>query len=401
MSLPPFAAMEIGTHEVRVVVAEMREDMQLNIIGTGIAPSRGVRKGEIVEPDHVRNSVKAAIDEAEANSSVSINSVLLVFSGGQIQQIINRGTIPVATEDRIVTRDHIEDVMANARAVNVPPERDLLHTICQHYCVDSQVGVINPEGMVGSRLAVDMLVLHVLRNRMLTMVRVIEECEVDVEDVAFGGLCSGLAVLTPQQKEGGAIVIDLGAGTTDFVVYAHKSIACAGSIAVGGDHCTNDLKVGLNLPTDQAEKLKQRHGSAMIDLGARDRRIRLPAESGFPGCDVPLRDANTILHARMKETFELVRSRVPSEVLRQSFSAGVILTGGGARVDRVEELGSKVFEMPCHLGRPKGFSGLAIAGESPEMASCVGMLKYGMRSVMSDARGGKGFGGLLKSFFGR
>jgi cell division protein FtsA len=233
---------------------------------------------------------------------------------------------------------------------------------------------------------------------MKNLFRLAEESGVEVADLAFGGLCSGFSVLTPQQKEVGGILIDLGAGTTDFVVYSDRVVALAGSLAVGGDHITNDLAMGLNLSTQQAERVKTQSGAAMVDLGARGRRVAVPPETGFRARDILSRDVNTIIHARMEEMFELVRDRVREEVPRKSFGAGVILTGGGARMQRVQDLASRVFEMPCHIGYPRDTSGLALPAESPEYASVVGMLKYGLRE-QSASQPGPGFGSLLRKVF--
>ncbi len=396
----PSVVLEIGTSEIRVLVAEAREENQLVITGIGRSPSRGVRKGEVVDMENTVASVKAALREAETSANVLIRNVLLVFSGGHIRQLNNRGTITVMSDDRVIVPEDLQDVMNNARAVNIPTDREILHSIGQHYFVDDQPGVVNPEGMVGTRLSLDMLVLHGVRNRLRHVVRVADECDVSVTDAAFGGLCAALSVLSSQQKEGGAILIDLGAGTTDYVVYSDKTISRAGSLAVGGDHVTNDVALGLSLHSSQAEKLKLKHGSAMVDLGARDRKVSLDAESGFTARDIQVRDLHTVMHARMLEIFELVKSDIGAAAMRQRFGAGVVLTGGGARMPRIKELASHVFEMPSHIGLPKGVSGLTQPGESPEFAAPVGMFKYGMRNQLVNGRGFS-FGHLVKSLFGR
>ncbi len=383
----PIAVLEIGTSEVRVLVAEPREDGHLMITGVGAVPSRGIRKSEVIDFDNALACVKSAIQEAENNAQVSIQDVMLVFSGGHIRQLINRGTVTVLSENRVIQREDMDDVMENARAVNLPPDHEILHSIYQHFYIDDQPRVVNPDGMIGSRLSLDMLILYGVRNRVRNLVHVAEEAAVEVADAAFGGLCSALAVLSRQQKEGGAIVIDLGAGTTDYVLYSEQIIARAGSIAVGGDHVTNDISLGLNLSGGQAERLKRKHGAAMIDLGARDRKIPITPESGYPVREIQLRDLNTIMHARMQEIFELVKSDIGKESLRRRFSAGVVLTGGGARMARATELASRVFEMPCHIGLPKEVTGLAMPGESPEYAATVGMLKYAMRNPGATSRG--------------
>lgn len=232
------------------------------------------------------------------------------------------------------------------------------------------------------------------------MFRLAEEAALEVTEVAFAGLCCGLSVLTPQQKEVGAILIDLGAGTSDYVVYSDKVIALAGSLGVGGDHVTNDLAAGLNLSTSQAERLKVKYGASMVDLSSRGRRISIPPETGFRAKDVLSRDVNTIIHARMEEVFELIKAQMDKDVKRKNFGAGVILTGGGAQMARIQDLASRVFQMPCHIGYPRDISGLALPSESPEFASTVGMLKYGMRAGASSAKG-PFIGNFIRKMFGK
>jgi cell division protein FtsA len=246
----------------------------------------------------------------------------------------------------------------------------------------------------------DMLILYGQSNPILNLERLAEECSLDISQMAFAGLCCGLSSLSHQQKEVGVILIDLGAGTTDFAVYADKLVIAAGSLGVGGDHVTNDLAVALNLSTTQAERLKTNYGAAMVDLTARGRRIPVTPEGGFRAQEVMSRDVNTVIHARMEEILQLVKKRIGNEVLNRNFGAGVVLTGGGAKMTRVQDLASSVFEMPCHLGGPKHVSGLALPAENPEFASTVGMLQLGWRMMKEEDRP-RAFGGLLRKVFGK
>lgn len=395
----PIAVLEVGTSETRVLVAEPREDGHLMITGIGKTPSSGIRKSEIVDLENAKICVKSALTEAENNAGVSIQEVWLVFSGAHIRHLVNRGTVTVMSEDRVISVEEREEAMEAARAVSLPHDCESLHNICGPFHVDGdKEGILNPDGMTGSRLSVDMLILYGSSNRMRNLFRLVEESGVEVADLAFGGLCAGFSVLTPQQKEVGAILIDLGAGTTDFVVYSDRVVTLAGSLGVGGDHVTNDLAMGLNLSTQQAERVKTQSGAAMVDLGTRGRRVAVPPETGFRARDILSRDVNTVIHARMEEVFELIRDRIRDEVPRKNFGAGVILTGGGARMQRIQDLASRVFEMPCHIGVPRDTSGLALPAESPEYASLVGMLKYGLREQTSTVPG-PGLGGLLRRVF--
>jgi len=397
----PIAVLEVGTSETRVLVAEPREDGHLMITGVGRTASSGVRKSDIVDLENAKICVKSALTEAENNAGVSIQEVWLVFSGAHIRHVVNRGTVTVMSEDQIISREEREEAMEAAKAVSLPHDCESIHDICGHYHVDdNSEGLLNPDGMSGSRLSVDMLILYAASNRMRNLFRLVEESGVEVADLAFGGLCSGFSVLTPQQKEVGAILIDLGGGTTDFVVYSDRVVVLAGSLGVGGDHITNDLAMGLNLSTHQAERVKVQSGAAMVDLGARGKRVAVPPETGFRARDILSRDVNTVIHARMEEIFELIHERIREEVPRKRFGAGIILTGGGARLQRVQDLASRVFEMPCHIGYPRDTSGLALPSESPEYASVVGMLKYGLRQ-QSAAATGAGFSNLLRKVFKR
>jgi cell division protein FtsA len=398
MSSTPIASLEIGTHMVRVLVGEYRLDNQLHVTGLGEVQSSGVRKGEIVDLDNALACLKIAIKQAEEMTHKDIFSANVVFSGGHIQSVTNRGQVLVVNDDNIISRAEIDDVMNNARAINLSMNRHILHSICQHFYVDDQAGVINPEGMEGTRLSLDMLLLHGIHNRIRNTIRVVEEAQLDVEDAAFGGLCAGLAVLTTAQKEGGAIVIDIGGGTTDYVVYANKAITHAGSIAVGGDHITNDLALGLKIPTARAETLKVKEGSAKALHGHRSQMIDIPAESGYEGKQVCLHDLNTIIQYRVEELFELVKARIDRSVLKHKLSAGVILTGGGALMHEISSVAEQAFDLPCSLGKPHNVSGITQVVEGPEYAAGLGMLRYGLRNQEKEA-GQTTVGGWIKRIF--
>jgi len=378
--MQPVATLEIGTQKVRVLVGEYRADNQLYISGVGEVLSSGVRKSEIVDLDNALACVKEALKLAEQSAQREIFEVHMLFSGGHIDCTVNQGMVNVMGDDQVITDVEIENVMNNARALNLPMERQILHSICQHFYVDDGRPVVNPEGMEGRRLTLDMLCMHGVRNRIRNTIRVAEEAHLDVEDAAFGGLCAGLAVLTSAQKEGGAIVVDLGAGSTDYVVYANKAIKFAGSLAVGGDHVTNDIALGLKISTAQAEKLKVDHGAAKAVPAQQSKIIEIPAESGFEGKKVPLHDLNIIIECRMREIFEMVRKDIEKEMRDYQISAGVILTGGGSFLTEVEELAGKHFNLTASIGRAHSVTGIKRVAEGPDFVSSIGLLRYGLRN---------------------
>lgn len=386
--LPLLVALELGTTKVRALVGETRDDDHLMIIGLGECAAQGIRKSEITDFDLALECARVALHNAEENGNVGIKQVHLLVSGGYIRSLVNRGSIPIMTRGNEITRDEIEHVMDTARAVNLQGDIEILHSICQHFYVDDQRGVVNPEGLEGSKLAVDMLMLYGARSRLRNLVRVARSVPVDVLDVAFGGLCAALAVLSQEEKSQGALVIDLGGGSTDYVAYAGNAIAAAGSLAVGGDHLTNDIARGLQIPLPQAERLKEEFGSAVVDLVNRGQHVELSAETGNRGRFVRLGDLHTITNLRMEETLTLVRDELEQKELLHYLGSGVILTGGGAYLQRVTELAERVFNLPCQLGKPKDVSGLAVATDGPEYAAPIGMLRYAARTGRRPRRTG-------------
>ena len=380
MPVPPIVGLEIGTAKTVALVGETREDNHLMITGMGEQISSGVRKGEIIDLENAVTCLRSVLEMAEESGRVSIRQVYLAISGGHIQGLVNRGVVPVLDEDGEITRDDIDQAMEVARAVNLPADREVLHTVCQHYCIDDQTRVLRPEGMEGAQLALDMLVLHGIRARLNNTVRVVRSIPLDVQDVAFSGLCSALSVLTPEQKKSGVVVIDLGAGTTDYLSYANNVVATAGALGVGADHVTNDITLAFTIPISQAERLKRESGSAVITATNPSQKVVLPPEGGFPGRSVSLRALHTVINARVEEIFMMIRKRLEKAGVGHHVGAGVVLTGGGAHLKGVADLGEKVFGMPCSIGRPRHVSGLATATEGPEYAACSGLVQYGFRT---------------------
>ncbi len=399
MANDPVVALEIGTAKVRVLIGEEREDDYIMITGVGECASRGVRKGEITDFDHALAAVEQALKEAEDQSKVSINEVQVALSGSHIQAASTRGTTPIIAPDGEITREHMDAVMEAARAINLPVDRHVLHSIHQQFFVDDQEGVMNPEGMVGAKLSVSMLVVHGVRNRIMNVLKVPRSAGVEHVEYVFGGLCAALAVLTPEQKESGCVVIDLGAGTTDYVVYANRSIALAGSLGVGGDHLTNDLAMVLRIPTSLAERVKCDCGVHPPDTAPPDKPVPLPPTSGFPGRTLRLTDINAIMDARLDETLGLILQELQRNNLHNRMGAGVVLTGGGAYLGGLDEFVAQKFQMPCTIGRPRNVSGIATTSEGPEYAVTVGLLRYGLRTEGDHDRGG--WRNMLGRFFRR
>lgn len=396
MSLAPIVALEIGTSTVRALVGELTEEGQVIVSGVGECPSRGVRKGEITDFDNALSCVREALQKAEDNSHVAINAVHLLVSGGHIRSRVNRGTAPVLNDAGEITNEEIQNAEKMARAVSLPTGHEILHTILQRYYVDENLPVVSPEGLEGTKLAVDMLIVHGQCNAMRNIVKVVRSAQVDVADVAFSGLCAALAVLTPAEKNNGVLMIDLGGGTTDFVAYAEERLADAGAFAIGGDHISNDLAFGLRLPLAEAERLKLEYGTALPDYAARGQTVTASPGTGQPPRQVRLADLQTIIHVRIEETLMLVREQIRQNKLISKLGSGVVLTGGGARLKKVDQLAEKIFGLPCRIGKPREVSGMTAVMEQPECSVVVGMLRYAARTSQPD----RGFTAILKKIFG-
>lgn len=382
MTVLPVVALEIGTANVRVLVGEAREDGNILITGLGQCPSCGVRKGCIIDLEKAAECVRLAVRGAEESGGVDIRSVNLVVSGGNIRSVVNPGSVPVFDADRGVTSEDIAEVTHIARTISLPHDREMLHSIPQTFTVDDQQGIVNPEKMQGSRLSLDMLIVHGVRNQLSQFIQVARSVGLEIEDIACSGLCAALSVLTPAQKECGALTIDLGAGATSYLVYADDVIADIGMLAVGGDHLTNDIAMGFNLPMQRAELLKKESGAAVLNgTGLPFQSITVPAEGGFPACSIAAADLYTIVNARVCETFEIIRRSLDARGLLNSLGAGVILSGGGARLNGIATVAERVFDMPCAIGQPKNFSGMANAYEGPTYAALLGMIRYAIKKA--------------------
>jgi cell division protein FtsA len=369
--------LEIGTSKVCAVVGDQSADGSLNVIGLGQSRSRGVRKGEIVDATMIEEDVRNAIVEAEQMADVEIRNVYLGVTGGHIRGFNNRGVHPVVSADREISDDDVQDVIKNAKAINLPTENTVVHAIRQHFFVDGHDGVANPVGMLGSRLEVDVHVVHGHTNRLQNAIRLVKGLQLEVDEIVFNGLASSLALLTNEQKELGALVIDIGGGTTDYVVYTNGVIKHTGVLAIGGDHVSNDLAYGLKVPLSRAEKLKLEHGCALVNETLTGQTITITNELGLPLKTVNVEHLQRIMSLRLEEIFQLVAQDLEQAGLFDYLRAGVFLCGGGARVPQIAKLAESILQMPVSLGQTNSVSGLKSALDQPEFVTAIGLAKFG------------------------
>ena len=381
MAIEATAVLEIGTSKIRVMVGELRDDDVVSVIGIGETESRGIRKGEIINRDDVIACVRKAIKAAEENLRKRIHSVILVTAGGQSKAKksvgIHKLVDPHDNQPSEITEEDVAEVVEIARKVALPENRIKLHTLQQYFQVDDTMNVTHPVGMTSEELRVDMLTIHGKRSAVDNFRKIVDDAPIECSDAVFSGLCSALAVITEEQKKAGVLVIDVGGGTTDFTLYHDGFIQAAGSFPVGGDHITNDISVGVQIPSSQAEQIKIKDGSALTNLMERDHNISIPVTSeGFSGKMVRAVTLNTIINARMDEIFTLVKDQIDRQCPNIPLSAGVLLTGGGAFLNGARDLGQKVFNAPCTHGKPHDVHGLPSTKDGPFYACHVGAIRY-------------------------
>ena len=389
--------LEIGTSKICVVVGETRLDGTTKILGVGQAPSRGVRKGEIVDFETAMKCVLEALSDAETKSDVMIKGVYVGVTGAHIQSFNNRGCVILPDDHDEIDEQDIDDVKINAREVSIPAQNAFLHSIIQHYHVDGQDGVLNPVGMLGHKLEADFHIIHGVRTRIQNTIRCVKELPLEVEDVVFNPLATAQVVLGQQQKNMGALVIDMGGGTTDYILYVDGAVKQSGTLGIGGDHITNDISMGLRIPMARAEKLKIDEGSVILGNCLPGETVVLKDDSGFAGKEVERETLNTIIHLRVRETLELLRRTLEEESFINFIGEGIFITGGCSLIRGIDNLAEEIFEIPARVAHAQTMSGLTSAFQNPQLSTAIGLIKYA-QAVQAERPQRRGFGRIFSRF---
>jgi cell division protein FtsA len=396
--------LDVGTSKIAAIVGEMMDDGTLDIIGIGLADSKGIRRGVVNNVDSAAEAIKKAIDEAELTAGVEIDTVHLALSGAHVKAFNSRGVVAVAGRNREITRDDVKRAIDAARAVALPSGREILHVLPQDFVIDDQDGVAVPVGMTGSRLEVNVHVVTGSSSSMQNMVACVNRAGVEVAETVLEQLAASDSVLSADEKELGVALVDVGGGTTDFAVFERGSLWHTGVLAVGGDHVTNDIAVGLRMPIPDAEKLKRRSGSALSSMVAEDDTMEVASMAGRRPRVMPRRVLSEILQPRAEEICHLLWDEIRKAGFERSLNSGIVLTGGGAMLDGMVEIAEQIFDLPVRRGAPDGVGGLADHVNSPAYAVSVGLLMYAHRNAqLEPARVGAGaigrFTGRLRTLF--
>lgn len=383
MANDPLIALEIGTSKVRVLVGDVLPDGILCIANMSECESRGIRKGEVVDYQAALASLRKAIDKVESEGDIDIGFLSLVLSSGEMESQLNRGRVSITNSNNEPGDSISEEDMQRAMEIASKPalsrEREVVHALKRSYVVDNGPDR-NPKGRFGHSLVAESLILHSRRSSLNTLRKMIEQdLEIDCDSMCFSAIGAAEAVLTDELKNAGVLLIDLGAGTTDFIVYEDNAPTVAGSISVGGDHVTHDISVGLNVGRPQAEEIKIKHGNAVIDTLVTTKTVSVPSCAGFRGTVVKVSALHTIINARVEETFSLVKARLDEARVGTRLGGGVVLVGGGACLLGVADVARSVFCMPAQIGEVHGTMGLPSASQSVQYASTVGCLQLAIK----------------------
>ncbi len=391
--------LEIGSTKTIMVVAEIKPDHSVKILGLGECRSAGVRKGEIADYKQVRACVKSALLEAEDVSDVVIKSVFLAVTGSHIHGENNVGTFRLPDDEDEVQDDHIEEVREIARDIAIPTEHVYLHHLPRRFQLDGQEHHTVPYGLLGRTLEAEYHIVHGIRTRIQNSIKCVREIPLDVDDIVFCPIASAQIALSKEDKEQGALVIDMGGGTTDYVLYVDDAIVASGCVPVGGDHVTNDIHLVTHIPFTKAEKLKITEGNASAGAADMLGTIKVPDENGFSEEEIKRELLNNLISARIDETFEFVLEGLP-EGWQKKVGSGVFLTGGASQMKGIGQLAFDIFGVPVQWPSPPEVSGSHAYFTDPKYATALGLIRYAqfLDQEKPSEQGGK-ISGLLKSFW--
>jgi cell division protein FtsA len=381
-SVNTLVGLDVGTTKVCAVIGELNEEDMVDIIGVGSAPSRGLRRGVVVNIDHTVASIRKAVEDAELMAGCRVESVHAGISGGHIKGINSHGVI--AIKNREVTAVDVERVIDAARAVAIPMDREVIHILPQDFMVDDQDGIKEPIGMAGVRLEAKVHIVTGAVSAAQNIIRCAHRSGLKVEDLVLQQMAASEAVLSADEKELGAAVVDIGGGTTDLAVFAEGALRHTSVISVGGDQLTNDIAVGLRTPMAEAEKIKRRYGCALGSLVSGDETIPVPGVGGRQPRVLSRSVLADIAEPRLEEIFGLVRRELEKFNLLEAVASGLVLTGGTVAIEGACELAEQIFDMPVRLGYPTGVSGLVDFVNSPAYATCTGLVLWGARNRNTD-----------------
>ena len=378
--------LDIGTSKVVAIVGEVNAEGDLEIIGLGSFPSRGLKKGVVVNIESTVQSIQRAVEEAELMAGCQIDSVYAGIAGSHIRSLNSHGI--VAVRDREVYSQDVDRVIDAAQAMAIPADQKILHILPQEYVIDSQEGVREPLGMSGVRLEAKVHLVTCAVNAAQNIEKCIERCGLNVNDIILEQLASSYAVLTDDERELGVCLVDIGGGTTDIAIFTNGAIRHTAVIPIAGDQVTNDIAMALRTPTQNAEEIKIKYACALTQLARPDETIQVTGVGDKPARELSRQALAEVVEPRYDELFTLIQAELRRSGFEDLIAAGIVLTGGASKIEGVIELAEEIFHMPVSLGAPRNVAGLKDIVRNPVYATGVGLLMYGrQREEELDGRG--------------
>jgi cell division protein FtsA len=373
---------DIGTKKVTALIGEITEDRKVEIIGIGTCESRGLRKGVVVNLESTIDAIKKAQEEAELMAGVEIDSAFIGISGAHIKSFNSRGVIAVSGKNREISREDIKRVIDQSKALSIPPDREILHVIPQEFVVDDQDGIKDPLGMSGIKLEVNVHIITAGITSVQNLKTCIARTDVEIEQIVLNQIATSASILSHDEKELGVGLFDIGAGTTEIAIFERGSLWYTSVIPIGGDNFTNDIAVGLRTPIPEAEKIKKKYGCVTSPIEDEQETIEVPAVGRSKKPRVLSRQILAdIIQPRAEEIFRLVDNDIKRMGYEKSLNSGIVLTGGTALLDGLEEVAEEIFELPIRRGEPMGIGGLVDRVSTPDYATSVGLILYGFNKL--------------------
>ena len=391
--------LEIGTTKTCMVVGEVKPDGSVKILGVGETRSAGIRKGEISDYPQAKAGVKEALLQAEDICDVDISSVLLSVTGLHIEGVNNVGTYRLPDEEEEIHEGHLAEATEIARDLAIPGDHVYLHNFIRHFRLDGQEHAVSPVGLLGRSLEVDFHIVHGVRTRIQNSIKCVREIPLDVDDVVFAPIATAQVALEREHKDAGALVIDIGGGTADYVLYLKGAIAASGCIPVGGDHITNDIHLVTKIPLSRAEDLKKTEGDCSGDPARGVGNVPVKDDQGLVEGEIKRSLLNEVIHGRLEETLRLIRDRLPAGSL-QGVGSGVFLTGGTSRMRGLTELANEVFGLSIYVADQVNMSGVHASFRDPQYSTAVGLIRYAqILDAEREAESGGFFSRVMRIFW--
>ena len=376
LQMNKIVALDIGTNKVAAIIANVNEREELEIIGIGTHQSRGLKKGVVVNIDSTVQSIQRAIEEAQLMAGWSVDAVYAGIAGSHIRSLNSHGI--VAIRDREVFAQDIERVIDAAKAMAIPADQKILHVLPQEFIIDTQEGVKEPLGMSGVRLEAKVHMVTCAVNAAQNIEKCIERCGLAVNGVILEQLASSYSVLSDDERDLGVCIVDIGGGTTDIAIFTNGAIRHTAVIPIAGDQVTNDIAMALRTPTQNAEDIKIRYACALTQLAKADEVIKVPGVGEKPERELSRQTLAEVVEPRYDELFRLVQAELRRSGFEDLIASGIVLTGGGAKMEGLIELAEEIFHMPVSLGAPRNVAGLKDIVRNPVFATSVGLLQYGL-----------------------